>query len=53
MSNVEKYKQLNETGTREQREELLKKMSNAEIDELINNWAGTMQCKIYLKKFKK
>lgn len=53
MSNVEKYKQLNETGTREEREQLLKQMTNAEIDELINKWAGSIQCKIYLKKFKK
>lgn len=53
MNNIEKFKQLNDNGTKEEREKLLKAMTNEEINELINNWAGTPQCKIYLKSFKK
>ena len=38
--------------TREKREEALRRMSNEEIDELIKS-ASSIQCKIYLSKFKK
>ncbi len=38
--------------TREEREEILNKMSNEEIDKLIE-CASSIQCKIYLSKFKK
>lgn len=38
--------------TREEREEILNKMSNEEIDKLIK-CASSIQCKIYLSKFKK
>ena len=38
--------------TREEREEALKRMSNEEIDKLIE-CPSSIQCKIYLSKFKK
>ena len=38
--------------TREEREEVLKQMSNEEIDEIIET-CGTVQAKIYYKRFKK
>ena len=53
MNKVEKYKSIdNEKHSRKEREDLLKTMTNEEIDELIK-LMPVVQGKIYVSKFKK
>lgn len=50
MDVIEKFQK--ENPTKRDKENALKKMTNAQIDELISH-AGTMQAKIFYKQFKK
>lgn len=56
MNKVDKYKSLcsaeGGSGTKEQKEELLKQMSDEEIDKIIN-WTQNLYGKIWVKSFKK
>lgn len=56
MNLVDKYKSLcsveGGNGTKKQKEELLKKMTNEEIDKIIK-WTNNMCGKIWLSSFKK